>query len=272
LHIHSKTKEGVKFEWRRNNGDYAVTQQLLWRFSMKKAIIIGASSGIGKELAKLLSKDNITLGLTGRRVELLEELKSLLPCNAIVKHMDITDCEASKKQLDSLIFEMGGVDLIFISSGIGHANDELDWSLELDTINTNVTGVTSLICASMSYFQTKGNGHLAVISSISALRGSSECPAYNASKSFISNYLEGMRCKVRKSNAKVFVTDIKPGFVDTKMAQGDGLFWVMPAPVAAQQIYKAIQKKKKVAYITKRWVLVAFLLKMLPKGIYEKSF
>jgi short-subunit dehydrogenase len=239
---------------------------------MKKAIIVGASSGIGRELATLLSEDKILLGLTGRRIELLEELKSQLPYDAHVRHMDVTNCEASRSQLDSLITEMDGVDLIVISSGTGHTNNELDWDLELDTINTNVTGVTSLICASMNYFLSKGSGHLAVISSIASLRGSSECPAYNASKSFISNYLEGMRCKARKSGAAVSVTDIKPGFVDTAMAQGDGLFWVMPVSTAARQIYKAIKLRRKSVYITKRWALVAFLLKRLPKSLYEKMF
>jgi short-subunit dehydrogenase len=239
---------------------------------MKKAIIIGASSGVGKEISKLLSSDKVSLGITARRVELLNELKSELPFDSIVKHMDINNFETSKQQLELLITEMGDVELILICSGIGHENKELNWKLELETINTNVTGVTSLICASMNYFLSKGNGHLAVISSISSLRGSSECPAYNASKSFVSNYLEGMQCKAKKSGANVCVTDIKPGFIDTAMAQGQGLFWVMPVSVAAHQIYKAIKAKKKSVYITKRWALIAFLLKRLPKSLYTKWF
>ncbi len=239
---------------------------------MIKAIIIGASSGIGKELAKQFSKDKILLGLTGRRIELLEELKSNLPFDSIVKYMDITDCKISKLQLEDLITEMGGVDLIVISSGTGYTNKELEWNLELETINTNVTGVTSLICTSVNYFQLKGSGHLAVISSIASLRGSSECPAYNASKSFISNYLEGMQCKVKKRGANISITDIKPGFMDTAMAQGDGLFWVTPVSVAGHQIYKAINSKKKSVYITKRWALIAFILKRLPNSIYTKLF
>lgn len=239
---------------------------------MKKAIIIGASSGIGSEMAKLLSENKIYLGLTARRVELLEELKSQLPFNSTVKYMDINDCEETKIQLESLIAEMNGVDLILISSGIGHSNNKLNWNLELETINTNVIGVTSLICTAMNYFLSEGKGHLAVISSVASLRGSSECPAYNASKSFLSNYLEGMQCKAKKSGSNVHVTDIKPGFVDTAMAQGDGLFWVMPVSVVARQIYKAIKSKKKSVYITKRWGIFAFILKRLPKAVYIKWF
>ena len=239
---------------------------------MKKAIIIGASSGIGNELACQLSKDRISLGLTARRIGLLEELKSQLPYDSVVKYMDITNFNASKLQLDNLIAEMGEVDLICICSGVGYRNDELDWNLELETINTNVIGVTSLICASMDYFLSKGSGHLAVISSLSALRGSSKCPAYNASKSFISNYLEGMQCKAKRSGSNVFVTDIKPGFVDTAMPERNGLFWLMPLPVAVRQIYKAILSKKKSVYITKRWTLIAFLVKILPKAIYIRRF
>jgi short-subunit dehydrogenase len=240
--------------------------------NMKKAIIIGASSGIGEEVARLLSKDKISLGLTARRTELLENLQSQLTHDSIVKYMDINDCEASKSQLESLISEMGEVDLILICSGIGYENKELDRDLELKTINTNVIGVASLICVCMNYFLSKGGGQLAVISSIASLRGSSECPAYNASKSFISNYLEGMQCKAQKSGGNVYVTDIKPGFVDTAMAQGEGLLWVMPVPVAAKQIYKAVKSRKKSVYITKRWGLIAFILKRLPKSLYTKWF
>lgn len=239
---------------------------------MKNAIIIGASSGIGKELAKLFSNDNILLGLTGRRIELLNDLQLQLPFKSYVKYMDISDYESSIIQLDSLVTEMGGIDLIIICSGIGHINSKLDLHLEIGTIDTNVKGVTALICASMNYFELKGSGHLAVISSVASLRGSSEAPAYNASKAFISNYLEGMQCKAKQSGKNIYVTDIKPGFVDTAMAKGDGLFWVAPVSKASRQIYKAICKKKSSVYITKRWRVIAFILKILPQHIYQKRF
>ena len=235
---------------------------------MQKAIIIGASSGIGMQLAKLMSKDCIEIGLTGRRTELLDKLASELPCKTTTKYMDIKDTQEAMKALSDLVNEMGNVDLIFVSSGIGHINLDLDWNLEQETIKTNVLGVTSIINTAIKYFVNKKSGHLAVISSVAALRGSAGCPAYNASKAYLSNYIEGMRCKVEKEKLNVAVTDIKPGLVDTAMAQGEGLFWVMPLDKAAKQIYNALMKRKSEVYVTKRWGLVGFLLKIMPKFLY----
>lgn len=239
---------------------------------MKKAIIIGASSGIGRELAKLLSNDKVFLGITGRRTELLLELKQQLPHQSKVEYMDICEYESAVMKLDKLITEMGGVDLIIICSGIGFFNNDLDIKLEQDTIDTNIKGVTAMICASMKYFLSQGHGHLAVISSIAAIRGCSQSPAYNASKAYISNYIEGMQCIARKSGKNIYVTDIKPGLVDIAMAKGDGLVWVAPVSKAGRQIYSGILKKKKCIYVTKRWKLIAILLKITPSRIYQKHF
>jgi short-subunit dehydrogenase len=237
---------------------------------LKKAIIIGASSGIGMQLAKIMAKDGYCIGLTGRRTELLHKLQEELPCKTYSRYMDIADMVESMKTLHELIDEMGGVDIIFISSGIGYTNYELNWELEQETINTNVSGVTAIVNAAMQYFIKRKSGHLAVMTSVAALRGSFECPAYNASKAFISNYIEGMRCKVKKLNLGISITDIKAGFIDTAMAQGDGLFWVMPLEKATRQIYKALVRKKDDVYITKRWRLIGFILKIMPKSLYYK--
>ena len=122
----------------------------------------------------------------------------------------------------------------------------------------------------MHYFINNKSGHLVGISSIASIKGSNICPSYNASKAFISNYLEGLRKKSVKEKLKISITDIQPGLIDTAMAKGEGLFWVSSAQKAAKQIFKAIQQKKKRAYITKRWAIVAWLLKILPEFIYDK--
>jgi short-subunit dehydrogenase len=122
----------------------------------------------------------------------------------------------------------------------------------------------------MKLFLAQGYGHLAGISSIAALRGSWEAPAYNASKAFASNYLEGMHAKAVKSGKPIYVTDIQPGFVDTAMAQGEGLFWIASPQKAANQILEAIRKRKRHAYITRRWRLIGWILKLLPDFIYTK--
>jgi len=237
---------------------------------MKKAIVIGASSGIGLQLARVLSKDGYAVGLTGRRLELLNNLKKELPAQTFISQMDINNTSEAMDKLNGLIGEMGGVDLIVVSAGIGHINHELDWTKEQETITTNVLGVTAIINAAMQVFLTKKSGHLAVISSVAALWGSGECPAYNASKAFVSNYLEGIRCKVKKLKMDITVTDIKPGLVDTAMAKGEGLFWVMPLEKAADQIYTALRHKKDEVIVTKRWRIIAFLLKIMPKFLYYK--
>jgi short-subunit dehydrogenase len=238
----------------------------------KKVIIIGASSGIGKELAKIFSEKDFTVGITARRVELLSQLAKELPGQSFIKRMDVSNTNEAIKILEQLIDEMHGADIIVINAGAGFINPELEWEKEKSTIDVNVTGFTAMATAAMKYFIKRGNGHLVGISSISAIRGSSHAPAYSASKAFMSHYLEAMRLKVLKMKIPVTVTDIQPGFVDTAMAKGDKLFWVAPARTAALQIYEAIQKKKSHAYITKRWRLIAWLLKLTPTRRLAKYY
>ncbi|MHB1153343.1 MAG: SDR family NAD(P)-dependent oxidoreductase [Eubacteriales bacterium] len=237
---------------------------------MKKAIIIGASSGIGKELAKTLAKQNYILGLAARRDELLFQLQKELNTDCYVKHIDISKLNEAMNELSELITEMQGVDLIIITSGIGYINHKLEWDKEKETIDVNVSGVTAMINISMKHFIEKNSGQLAVISSVASQRGSREAPAYNASKAFISNYLEGIRCMTKKNKLNITITDIRPGLINTKMAKGDGLFWVQPVEKAAGQIYNYIKRKKDVAYVTKRWGIIGFFIKLVPNWIYNK--
>ena len=236
----------------------------------KKAIVIGATSGIGKELAKIFSQNDYIVGLAGRRTHLLDELKNELPNNSFPKHIDISKTDKAIKQLEDLIAEMEGVDIIVISSGVGYVNKDLQWSQEKETIDVNVSGFSAMANVAIHYFLSKGSGHLVGISSIAALRGDGDAPAYNASKAFVSNYMEGLRKKVVKLGLSITVTDIQPGFVDTAMAKGDGLFWVAFPSKAAQQIYNAIERKRKHAYITKRWRLMGWLMKVMPEFIYNR--
>ena len=235
---------------------------------MKKAVIIGATSGIGRELAKVLADDGYVVGITGRRLHLLEQLKDELSSQTFIKSMDVSNTSA-RNDLQKLIDEMQGVDLVVISAGTGSIDPELPWNREKETIETNVLGFTAMANVAYHHFQQKGTGHLVGISSIGAIRGG-VVPAYNASKAFVSNYLQGLRYIIAKSNNNIVVTDVQPGFVDTAMAQGEGLFWVASSQKAAAQIYWAIRKKKKHAYITKRWRLIAWALKVMPDVLYNK--
>ena len=237
---------------------------------MRRAIVIGASSGIGRELAVVLSQNGFAVGLMARRLELLEDLRNSLKGPAFSRPADISDSSTAMTVLDDLIAEMGGVDLVVISSGTGFINPELDWAMEKTTLDVNVGGFTAMANVAFRHFVQAGGGHLVGISSIAAIRGSATAPAYNASKAFMSNYLEGLRVRARKAGLAIVVSDIQPGFVDTAMAQGPGVFWAAAPQTAARQIYKAIQRKAKHAYITKRWSVIGWLLRVLPDFLYAK--
>ena len=236
---------------------------------MKKAIVIGASSGIGRELAKILVRHGYTVGVTGRRTQLLIELEAEIPNKCHIRTMDVADTTAAIETFNSLIAEMGGVDLVVISAGTGHSSPDLQWLNEKDTIDTNVTGFVAIATTAFNYFVKQGSGHLVGISSIAGIRGSRHAPAYNASKAFVCNYLEGLRHMAMKTKLAIYVTDIQPGFVDTRMAQGDKIFWRASTEKAAQQIYRAIEKEKPHAYVTRRWRLIAWVLKILPNWLYK---
>ena len=238
---------------------------------MKKAIVIGASSGIGKELAIVLAKHGYEVGLMARRVELLEVLQRELPTASLFSHIDLNAPEESVEKLQALIEKMDGVDLIVINSGTGFINAELDWQKEKQTIDVNVSGFCALAGLAYNYFAKKGGGQIVGISSIAALRGNDAAPAYNASKAFMSSYLTALQKKAFKEQLPIYVTDIQPGFVDTPMAKSDKKFWVATPRKAAEQIYAAIAEHKKQAYITHRWRLIAWLIKLAPDWVYFRT-
>jgi len=236
---------------------------------MKKAIIIGATSGIGKELARLLVKNNYQVGITGRRKRLLQDLKKENSSKYVIKSFDVKDTKNIPKHLNGLVKKLGGLDLLIISAGTGNINNKLNFDIEKRTIDTNVLGFTAIADWAFKLFQYQKHGHLVGISSIAGLRGSRDTPSYNATKAFQINYLAGLRQKSNKLK-KITITDIRPGLVKTRMAKGDGQFWVAPPKKAAEQILNVIKKKRKIAYVTRRWLLIAIVLKLLPKIIYDK--
>lgn len=234
---------------------------------MKKAVIIGATSGIGKALSIEMAKKGYELGLTGRRVEVLKEIQKKLPTKVNVAKMDVRKKDAMSN-LSSLINKMGGMDIIVINSAVSYKNPDFIWEQEKETIETNILGFMAIMNASVNYFKKKGSGQIVGISSIAALRYSSKSTAYCASKCFVSNYMGGLRHKLKREGHKILITEIKPGFVDTPMIQGPGFkFWVVPVKKAAKQILDAIVKRKKHAYVSRRWTLIGWILRIVPEGI-----
>jgi short-subunit dehydrogenase len=243
--------------------------------AQQNVIIIGASAGIGKELARIFARNDYKVGLVARRIELLEQLQKELP-GSYSKQIDIADTTTVHTKLQELVDEMGGLDIMVIGAGIwpeiaqGLVSPEntLLWNYEADTIDVNVKGFSAVANFAANIFLQQKSGHLVGISSVDALRGAAACPAYSASKAYVSNYLEGMRNKFIMLKVPIYVTDILPGYVATYEVQ-PGAYWVASAEKAATQIYEAINNKAKVAYVTKRWRLIAWLLMTMPDWLYH---
>jgi short-subunit dehydrogenase len=237
---------------------------------MRNAIVIGASSGIGRALAKVLASHGYGVGLAGRRTELLREVGSEIQTAAFMKTIDVSKPLEAMPRLRELIAEMNDVELFVISAGTGFVNPKLAWEPENETIAVNVDGFAAIANVVVAYLEARRSGCLVGISSIAALRGNPDAPSYNASKAFMSNYLQGLRYRFAKLRLPVSVIDVKPGFVDTAMAKADRKFWVASPEKAAEQIYAAIRKRREHVYITRRWRLVAWLLKLMPDSLLMK--
>ena len=237
---------------------------------MKKAIIIGATSGIGKSLAELLIEEGYEVGVTGRREELFQSIKTQVLSRIVFKKMDVQDLSTLESICNELVNHLGGLDLLIISAGIGEQNKILNFDVENSVIKTNIQGFTCIADWAVRYFKEQGYGHLVNISSIAGIRGNGIAPSYNSTKAYQINYLEGLRINVKHYGSSITITDVRPGFVDTEMAKGEGLFWVAPVQKAAKQIFEAIRQKKQVVYITKRWKLIALLLRIIPFSILKR--
>ena len=236
---------------------------------MKKVIIIGATSGIGRELAKLYAQNNWLVGITGRRKPLLDSLQEAFPNNIVRECFDVTK-DDNIKHMQFLLQQLGGLDLLIYNSGIGEPSEKLDLTIDVNTTKTNVLGFIEIVNFAFNYFEKEGKGHIAAISSIASIRGNSLAPAYSASKAFMSNYMEGLYIRSSKIKLHIYTTDIQPGFVKANMAKSEAMFWVAPVEKAAAQIFIAIQNKKRRAYITRRWWLIAKIMKWLPMFIYKR--
>lgn len=234
---------------------------------IRRAIIIGATSGIGRELARVLSMHGYELGLTGRREELLAEIQNDLPQRSWIKMMDVAETDSARRAFSELLKEMDDVELIIVNAGVGLLKP--DWEQEKQLIRINVLGFVAIADAAMDYFTERGGGQLVGISSVASLKGFSRSGAYSASKAFISIYMQALRQKSFQLGLNIVITDIKPGYVATPMLNHrKGLFWISPVDKAARQIYRAIKNRKHHAYITRRWRLVAWLLKIVPDRLF----
>ncbi|HEX2629711.1 MAG TPA: SDR family NAD(P)-dependent oxidoreductase [Chitinophagaceae bacterium] len=237
--------------------------------SSRKIIIIGASSGIGRKLAECYAEKGDLVGITGRRGNLLEEIQAKYPGKIYTSCFDVTGNE-NIQHITSLVQQLGGLDILIISAGTGDPTTDLNWEIDKTTVATNVDGFVEIANWAFNYFIQQKEGRLVTISSVGANRGGSHAPAYNASKAFQSTYFYGLSLKAAKMKSDIGITCIEPGFLATKMAKSDKVFWVVPLDKAARQIMQAIDRKKRKAYISKRWWIIAQMLRWMPHWLYRR--
>lgn len=241
----------------------------------KRAIIIGASVGMGKELAKMLAADGYTVGMTARRIELLQAIQREIPTQTYIAQMDISQSEKSIEILNNLIEQMGGLDLVVIAAtGFWDCDfDDNDWKKSLPVLTIDVIGFFALARTALNFFEDQGYGHLVGFSSIDGIRGVAGCPAYSAAKAFNSRYLEAERNKFMQKNIPIYVTELCPGWInsrgDINFDEIPHAYWIESLDDAMYDIMQAIKNKEHVAYITHRWQKVAELLHHIPTDLYN---
>lgn len=238
---------------------------------MKKAIIVGASSGLGREVALQYIADGWKVGVAARRETPLAELKTKYPDQVEYEVIDVTSENAPEKLL-LLIDKLGGLDVYFHSSGIGHQNTKIDINVELDIVKTNVCGFTQLVDTVYNYFKEHNkNGHIAVISSIAGTKGLGVSPAYSATKRYNYIYLDCLDQLARMQKLNITFTDIRPGFVTTALLD-DGQNYPMQMNVeyAGKKIYNAIKKKKRIAIIDWKYSILVFFWRLIPRWLWVR--
>lgn len=230
----------------------------------RRAIVIGASSGIGREVAQLLMADGWTVGVAARREERLRELGA-----AAYRQIDVTDDEAPQ-QLRELISELGGMDLFFYASGIGKQNRELLPEIEMDTMQTNALGFTRMVGEAYRYFGEQGSGHIAAITSIAGTKGLGPAPSYSATKAMQNVYLQALEQQANARRLDIRFTDIRPGFVDTALLSGDFRYPMMLHPEAvAQSIVRAIRRRRHVWVIDWKYRVLTALWRRIPRCVWR---
>ena len=237
---------------------------------MKRAIIIGATSGIGQEVAKNLLSEGWQIGVAGRRQPALEALQRLAPAQIVIEALDVTQDDAAEK-LQQLINKLGGMDLFLLSSGIGFQNLDLKTDIELSITHTNVVGFTRMVDTAFHYFKENGGGHLAVISSIAGTKGLGVSPAYSATKRYQKIYIDALEQLAHIQKLNIHFTDIRPGFVATDLLD-DGKHYpmLMKPEKVGKQIIRALKRKQRIAIIDWRFRILVFFWRMIPGWLWKR--
>lgn len=239
-------------------------------------IITGASAGIGKALAWEFARRNCRLGLTGRRLEALEQLQSELQAQTGVEvhiaRIDVDETDSVEQNLLALCTKLGDVDSIVINAGINNFTRVGSGQLADETaiIHTNLIGAMATANAAVSYFLEKGRGQIVGISSLASLQPIPSQAAYCASKAGISMYLDALRIEHKDNN--IDVTQIRPGFIKTEIMENiDRYPFAISAEQAAKEMAKAILARRKDVFVPRLpWSLFRPALGHLPDKIWKR--
>ena len=233
---------------------------------MKRAIIIGASSGIGFEVARLLLDDGWKVGVAARRVDLLQTIGNV----SEAEQLDVTDPNAAE-HLRSMISQLGGMDLFIYTAGIGKQNRELAEGIEVQTTETNGVGFVRMIGEAYRYFAEKGEGHIVAVTSIAGTKGLGPAPSYSATKAMQNVYLQALEQLANARGLNIYFTDIRPGFVDTALLNGDFHYpMLMKTDVVAKKIVKAINHKKHICVIDWKYRVLTMAWRRIPLFIWRR--
>ena len=242
----------------------------------RRAIVVGASSGIGAEIARQLAADGCSVALLGRREADLARLADAIGTSgrgrAIVRRHDVTQYDTVPALLQELTTELGGLDLLVYSSGIMSTPGEGEYDFVQDRaqIEVNLLGAmawTSPVCA---LFEAQRSGTIVGISSIAGERGRRTFPGYATSKAAFTTWLEALRNKASRHG--VNVVTVKPGFVDTPMTTAiERKPMVIPASKAAALILAAARRGGSPSvFVPAQWWLVAMILRHIPSFVFRK--
>ena len=232
---------------------------------MKRAIVIGASSGIGYEVAQLLLSEGWKVGVASRRMELLQKVGNV----EVAEQIDVNDPDASK-QLREMINQMGGIDLFFYAAGVGKQNRDLKEDIELMTTTTNGLGFVRMIGEAFRYFAERGEGHIAAITSIAGTKGLGPAPSYSATKAMQNVYLQALEQQANARGLNIYFTDIRPGFVDTALLDGDFRYPMMLKPESvARDILSAIHHRRHIQIIDWKYRLLTSLWRRIPRCLWR---
>ena len=234
----------------------------------RRAIVVGASSGIGAALVRRLAQEGWKVAALARRGSELEALAR--ECGALVRTHDVKDFDAVPELFEALVKELGGLELLVYAAAVMPriGRDEYDTRKDIEQLAVNVGGCIAWGNAAAVFFRAQRAGTIVGISSIAGVRGRKGNPVYCTTKAAMNTYLEALRNRLAESN--VHVCTIKPGFVDTAMTKGmEKLFWLISADEAARQILKAARARANERFVPRRWWLVATVIRCIPSFLFR---